>query len=463
MTKTRWGSLLAAVAWLGVTTTMQWSVVRYELFIVFVLTSATVILALALIRRWHFPLWSPVGLMMTLMGVAGVTWLVPFFSHSTPAEQQQLAAIMAITAVICGLVGMLGRHGPAFATLLAAVGTTGWTAWAIYVSPSPRIDVWVTLQQAAEALGDGINPYTVTWQDSPGVQDAFTYLPWTSVLTAPGRLVAGDVRWALLIAQLCGIGCVIAAGFATRNKSLATRSSHPEISARIWGAATLLALIPGTITQAEQAWTEPLLFACLAGWALLLQQGYSTWAIVPLALACASKQHVVLLLPILAVWAPFGWRRTLATGGLAGLLVLPWFITAPGEFWRDTVTLLVSFPPLRFANTWFIVAQNELDITPPFWLTGGVVLSSLGLICFVVKCRKPHLSDLIGWLALFLLVANLTNKQAFYNQYWLVAALILLAAAVSPARNSPEQTPALQNQPTSRLAGQSAHPNSTAE
>ena len=45
------------------------------------------------------------------------------------------------------------------------------------------------------------------------------------------------------------------------------------------------------------------------------------WAVVPLALACASKQHLALLLPVLLLWRPFGWRRTVATGALTAALI----------------------------------------------------------------------------------------------------------------------------------------------
>ena len=69
-------------------------------------------------------------------------------------------------------------------------------AWA------PKIDVWVILQQGADALARGESFYTQVWTGSPGVKDHFTYLPWMGVLTAPGRWVAGDVRWAILLWSL---------------------------------------------------------------------------------------------------------------------------------------------------------------------------------------------------------------------------------------------------------------------
>jgi hypothetical protein len=247
------------------------------------------------------------------------------------------------------------------------------------------------------------------------------------------------VRWALLVATLIALACTAALG---RWSPLAL------------GSATLLALAPGSVTQAEQAWTEPLLLACLAGWALLVQRGRAWWAVVPLALGCASKQHLALLLPVLLCWPGFGARRAVATGVLTGVLIAPWFLASPSDFWHDTVSLLVSFHPIRFANTLFIAARTELVWTPPFWLTGLAVLGTLALACWLVHRRRPGLGELLGWLALVLLVANLVNKQAFYNQYWLVGGLVALAVAASaPARRGEEAAvapgaPAAAAQPT---------------
>ncbi|MGL5858702.1 MAG: hypothetical protein ACRC35_09930 [Angustibacter sp.] len=410
-----------------------------------VLTSVAILLATALARRWrprpggHLSSGLVVpgvrldrGLAAVLVGVAVVTVAVPFFSHANATGRHQLAAVMAATALLAAVAVVAGgRYGFAWSAVVAAAGTVAWTAWAIRVSPTPRIDVWVILQQAADGLARGENPYTTSWVGSPGIQDAFTYLPWTAVLVAPGRWLAGDVRWALLLAVLVALACLVATATPMSGR---VRDTPPLVFA----AATLLALAPGSITQAEQAWTEPLLLACLAGWALLIRRGRLWWAVFPLALGCACKQHLVVLLPVLACWPVFGWRRTLATGGLAGVLVLPWFLAAPADFWRDTVGLLISFHPIRFANTWFIAARTELDVTPPFWLTGCIVIAVVGTACWAVRRRQTDVADVVGWLALVLLIANLVNKQAFYNQYWLVGGLVALAVAAAAGAPRPD-------------------------
>ena len=391
-----------------------------------------------------------------LVVAAVVAEVVPFFSHADAGTDG--CSPISWPAPRCSPrppSRCPARAGASPPPSPRAIGVVAVAVATIVLVPSPRIDVWVTLQQASDGLAHGQNMYAMTWQNSPGIQDAFTYLPWTAVLLAPGRWLAGDVRWALLVALLVGLACtaLLAPRRDADGDSDSRLRSTPRWSALSLGAATLLALAPGAVTQAEQAWTEPLLFACLAGWALLVQRRRAWWAVLPLALGCASKQHLAVLLPVLACWPAFGWRRALTAGGLAGLLVLPWFVASPADFWHDTVSLLVSFHPIRFANTWFIAARTELGWTPPFWLTGLVVLGVLVGACVAVWRRRPELPELLGWLALVLLTANLVNKQAFYNQYWLVGALVALAVAASPVGQPVAAEPSAQLA-RDRLTGQ---------
>lgn len=97
------------------------------------------------------------------------------------------------------------------------------------------------------------------------------------------------------------------------------------------------------------------------------------------------------------------------------------------------MTVLINFQPLLFADTLFIAAMQELDWTPPFWITGALVLGVAGTSAVVAARRQLTLPDVLRWAALVLFVANLVNKQAFYNQYWLVAALLVLAMACPAA------------------------------
>ena len=454
-----------AVAWLVYFTVLQWSVVRYRIPIVAALTVATVALAVWQWRGWRVELTRPAVVLM-LTGSALATLVVPLFSYLAPT-----GLAVATSALVLGplaAAALLWSHGSATRRSARAAGAAAVAAYvvaaatAVVSSPRPRIDVWVTLQQASDALARGENFYAMRWTGSPGIQDAFTYLPWTAVLLAPGKWLAGDVRWALGVWTLLAVvGVFLLALHApavtggrrpirtspvTDGRPSAGTSADTGLLPQAWTAAAVAALLllaPGTLTQLDQAWTEPLLFAGLVGWAVLVQRGRPWWGVVPLALACASKQHLALLLPVLLVWRPFGWRRTVATGALTGALLAPWFLASPADFVHDTLTLLLSFHPIKFANTLYLLALNTFGVTLPFYVTGVVVLGTLAAVVVTVLRRQPPLDDLLRWLALVLLVANLVNKQAFYNQFWLVGSLVVLSlAAVPQAARAPSDAAA---------------------
>jgi hypothetical protein len=73
-------------------------------------------------------------------------------------------------------------------------------------------------------------------------------------------------------------------------------------------------------------------------------------------------------------------------------------------------------------------------VTLPFWITGLVVLGALVAVVVVVHRRQPSLAEVLRWLALLLLVANLVNKQAFYNQFWLAGTLVVVSLALAPPK-----------------------------
>jgi hypothetical protein len=463
--------LRALLPWLLVALSMTvatYSVVRYEFRIVAVYVVAAVLLAAWLLRARAVPSRHPPttvpapaasrddglggvggglggGLVpaVALVAVAVLHLLVRPYTYLSTAEGWTVRGVFAATAlatavalVVAGRPG--SRRGGWLPVLVAGTGFAVASVLLIVGDPRPKIDVWVMLQQTADGLLDGQNMYSQNWHDSPGVQDSFTYLPLMGLLLAPGRWLAGDVRWTLVLITLAGALCVALLG---------GRRPGPVAG----GAAALLLLMPGTPTQVEQAWTEPLLMTCLAAWALAVVRGRWAFAVLALAVGLACKQHLVLLLPILALWPRFGWRRTAASALLAGAFMLPWFLTAPADFLHDTVSVLVHFQPLIFADTLYIAAINDLGWTPPFWLTGAAVLATVAAAAALVRRRDPDPATVLRWTALVLLVANLVNKQAFYNQYWLVAALVVISFAV-PAPTAPV-SPA---EPDPRPAGAAA-------
>jgi hypothetical protein len=136
------------------------------------------------------------------------------------------------------------------------------------------------------------------------------------------------VRWALafwsvvLFAGVWALARPLPDDLPSTARTTALRAAIP---------VALLVVAPGTLTQIDQAWTEPLLAAGLVWWAVLVRRGHAWWAVVPLALVCASKQHLALLLPLLLLWRPFGARRAVTTGALTGVLIVPCFIPSPTD------------------------------------------------------------------------------------------------------------------------------------
>jgi hypothetical protein len=465
------------------------SVVRYDLRIVTVYTTLALLLAGWLWRGHGAVQLTPAAAAIVLAVAVGVILSLPAFTYLPADSARTVRWLLAGSALVAAATQLLPwRHAPDAGLLVAVGGYLTSTALLVHGDPAPRIDVWYTLQGSADALAHGHNPYTQVWVGPPGIMQAFTYLPWMAVLLAPGRWLAGDVRWSLAVVTVAG--ALMVRALATRHDG----SRHPDggddgrgdgdsrgdsdgdgdsrgDQARGAAAfAVLLLLLPGTQTQVEQAWTEPLLLACLVGAGLAMTRHRLLPAAVLLALGLASKQHVALLLPVLAAWPRVGLRRVAVPAGLAGLLVLPFFLADPPAMWHDTMTLLVNFPPLRFADTLFIAVLRELHWLPPFWLTGALALGAVGAVSWVVHRRDPGVGEVLRWCALVLLIANLLNKQAFYNQYWLVLALVLASWAVpgdlrrrkvpggpggqNPAeRNPAERNPAGDRQAAAQTTG----------
>ncbi len=424
-------AVLAPPLLVGVMGLACYSVVRYHPAIVagYVLAAAALVAHLVRPGAWSVSAQRR-GTAAALATAGLLTWFVPTFTYLPMGPHTVVRAVLGGAALLAA--SALATARPSSGDLALGLTLTGYLVSAtllIRLDPAPSIDVWYTLQGAADALAAGRDVYREVWLGPPGVMAAFTYLPWTAVLLAPGRWLAGDVRWALVVVT------VLAA--------LAVRflPTHRPNRAAAAGLAALLLVVPGTATQVEQAWTEPLLLACLAGATWALRRRRVVAAVVLLALGMACKQHLALLLPLLAAWPRFGLRRAVATGAVAGVLVSPWLVLDARAFLDDTVLLLVRYPEMLFADTLYVLSVNEWGLVPPFWLTGAVILTAV--VSVSVRVRRDEV-DVAVWLryaALVLLVANLVNKQGFYNQYWLVAALVLLSWAAAEPVAEPTDRP----------------------
>ncbi len=69
------------------------------------------------------------------------------------------------------------------------------------------------------------------------------------------------------------------------------------------------------------------------------------------------------------------------------------------------------------------------------------MLGAVAVASCAVWRRTPDVGELLRWLALVLAVANLVNKQAFYNQFWFVAALVPPPSPPTPSAPRPHAAP----------------------
>jgi hypothetical protein len=328
--------------------------------------------------------------------------------------------VLAAVTVAAALGSLLLRRQRlgwwAGAALAAATGIV-----TIVVVPDPHIDVWYLLQQSSDGLRHGQDMYRQHWQHSHGLQAVYPYLPLTTVILAPFRWLATDVRAGLLLASLV--------------TSWQLRRLAPLAPAAL---ALLVLAHPHWAFLVDQSWTEPLLLALLTAAVLAISRGRPGLAVLALAGALACKQHIVLLLPLFAVWRAFGWRRTAMAAALAFVAVLPWLLWSPSHFWHDAVkaNLDLGVIPRALCVPSLLLRH---DITVGFWFT----LLALAIAYAVVLVRVPRTpSGLALGSALVLLGLDLANKQSFFNHYTLPLGLLVVAlAAASPERRTPGAAP----------------------
>jgi len=321
-----------------------------------------------------------------------------------------IEVLTVLTAVLgAGVLLTTGRVSRlVWWALLAAATATGIVT--IVVINNPGIDVWELLQQSSTGLVHGDDMYRQHWSDSTGLQAVYPYLPITTVILAPFRWLLGDVRYGLLAALL--VAAVVIRRLGTRGSAT---------------VASLVLIVPGFTLLVNRSWTEPLLIAAFAVLFLALRAERPWVAVVALAFALASKQHIVLLLPLFAVWPVFGLRRTAAACALAVAAVLPWFIAGPRDMWHDAVR----------ANLALGVRTDALDLPAAFARHGHVVgfwlVVVLVAIAYAVALwRAPRtLGGLAAASALVMWAFDLGNKQTFFNHYLLPLGLLVIAVAAA--------------------------------
>ncbi|HEY7088047.1 MAG TPA: hypothetical protein VH518_08160, partial [Tepidisphaeraceae bacterium] len=350
-----------------------------------------------------------VAMMLKRAGASEVT--VPV------VDQRPFQIVVACAMALVLALAVAGRKTTVvcFVTLLAIHAAIG--VWKLRTAPAPKIDVFIFQTDAPRALMQGVNPYTITFENiygpdtrvyAPGVvqegrlQFGYPYPPLTLLLTAPAQILFGDFRYAQLLAMLL-IGVFIAL-------------IRPDSVGML--AAALLLFTPRCFYVLESGWTEPLSAMLLAA-TVLCAVRFPRALPVALGLLLASKQY--LPAAILLAWHGFPTQaaeghglETRATIRLMLIAVLvavgvslPLVLWNVDAFLHSAVTLQLRQPyrsdALSFLGWW---GSSRPDWTGPFW----VAFVALAIGVMLSWWRKPGFAAAF---ALSFLCFFAFNKQAF--------------------------------------------------
>ncbi len=391
--------------------------------------AAVVVLALAALlgvalggARCRPPTWA-----IVLSGVLTVRALATGPPWGNVVSDSRLLTGIIVIGVVSAVAALLSvvRTASAGQVAAGALVTTAAGYGLVVLGSRPVIDVHALLQGAGRGLAAGQNPYELAFPAAPPgqVDDCFTYLPGTALLTAPGVWLGGDARWAELVLLLAAAALLI--------RQVWTRGG-----ARL-GLALLAVLVPGTVRVVQQSWTEPLLLALLVAVAVLIDRGRFAGAAAVFGLALATKQHVVLLVPLLLLaWPPRPCRARLRdlsiVAAVAAAVTLPFLLANPARFTTCTVDFFLDAPaPPSSFSLWLHV--------PPALQLPLLAVALLGGYVLGWRCCPRTGSGLLLASAVVFTTVGLVNKQTFLNQWWLVAALAVAGLALAgrpPPRRS---------------------------
>jgi hypothetical protein len=343
----------------------------------------------------------------------------------------RLAVLTGAAFAVVGAAIRLNWRGLAAAALVAAHFALG--VWTIEESPAPKIDVHVFQRDSIAALRSGANPYELTFPNiydnasyyGPGLsidgrlQFGFPYFPLSLLLAMPGQVLAGDHRYAQLVAmELAAILMVFCRphGFGIL-------------------AAALFLTTPRVFFVLEQAWTEPFVVFGLAAvvFAACRHPRATPWLFGAFV---ALKQYVVLAVPaaLLIARGPKEAPRFLARAAIVGAAVtLPFVLWDPAAFWKSVFALQFHQPfrldALSYLSWWTLRGHQQ----PPELVSFAAAAIAAGIALWRLP-RTP--AGFAAAVALTFFAFFAFNKQAFCNYYFFVIGAFAVAlAACAPPEN----------------------------
>jgi hypothetical protein len=337
------------------------------------------------------------------------------FAYHVGAQLALALALTATTGAACVLRpgrAALALLGAATLCLLGLMAVTwNWGA--------DRIDVFTAVSGATAALLHGANPYgpvfTMSIPQYPGhVHAHFVYGPIVPVLAALGWLV-GDVR----VMSVAALGVTFAGLWL-----LARQGGHRFDAHRV---VALAIASPFNVGMVNRSWVEVYIGAGVVMW-LALRGLRRRLAIACLGVALLVNPLTPLVLLPAFLWSRRARREMLAAAIGAAIFALPFvLITGVGPFFSAVIGFQLSVPPWPGALTITAFTLQSWHLALSSLVTVMVVLIALAVIGWR---GRPHcLGDLAVQAAVLLLAAFLFAKLAFFNEYYLAAAMLVTGLA----------------------------------
>lgn len=329
----------------------------------------------------------------------------------------------AVIGVGVARIGKLARLWfPALLALHLALGV-----WMLRSSPSPHIDVVTVHGEAFDALLGGRSPYDISFENIYGpnspfynpqlvegdrVMFGYPYPPLSLLLAAPGHLIAGDYRYAQLVAWVVAAALI---GYITSS-----------LFAKL--AAALFLTQPRGFFVLEQGWTEPMVLMLLAttAFAMTRRPDLAQW---PAGLLLAIKQYLVLGAPLL--WR-FAQRRQHPPRFFLAAVAVVVAVTLPLAMWRpsafvDSVLLLQMREPFRLDSLSYLswAARHDFGAGSFLWSVGA---GALALTAAVLLTPNTSAGFALS-LALSAFATFAFGTKAFCNYYFFVVGALCCAGA----------------------------------
>ena len=329
-----------------------------------------------------------------------------------------------------------GLRTPSWRRLLALVAVHfAIGIWVIVQARDPYIDLWVMQREGALALVEGINPYLPIYPNlygpnspyyGPGIvvdgelTIGFPYPPLSLLTVLPAQLLAGDPRYAHLLAIELG--------------ALAMALIRPGGTAT--GAALLYLFTPWTFFFIAGSWTEPLVVLLVAVVALVAVRAPRLLGIA-LGLLIGIKQYMLLALPLALLLLAkdrnarirLAWQSVL----VAAVVTVPFIVWDPRAFAWSTLGSLATQVFRPDSMTFLTLLPGEWG---PRLSVLGFGLLAAGLV--VAWRRAPGgASGFAASLGFLLLVFFAFSRQGSANYHFAVIGALCCAVAAVDWRCRP--------------------------